>query len=83
MTPNVPWFIPNLDGEGNILSYTGPFADEAARDAYAGSYTGPHTLGTAIQHVGNPNDALPVVTMIVAAKDGDKAHWSDGTITDV
>lgn len=79
---NVPWFIPNtLDGK--TISYAGPFANTAARDAYITGYTGPHVLGTAFQHPGNPNDALPQAKTIVATQDGDKVYWSDGTITDV
>ena len=77
---NVPWYVPTLIDD-KIVSYTGPL-DETARDAYIVAYDGPDTLGTAIQAVSDPNANLPVGKMIVAAGDGDKVHWTDGTITD-
>lgn len=82
MAHNVPWYIPNLDGEGKVLGYTGPFANAEDRDAYAKAYMGPSTLGTPFQAVSNPNETLPCVVAVVAARDGTKLHWSDGTITD-
>jgi hypothetical protein len=78
---NVPWYVPTLI-DSKVVGYAGPFANEADRDAYASAYDGPDTLGTAIQAVSDPNLTLPQQTAIVAASDGDKVFWTDGTMTD-